>query len=88
VSFSCPFISLAHLNLSSHRIGHLYNTVIGQGRKDMIEEWARDLYPEIWAELEKLGQQEMLEGYRMFKLPGVEIWDEAAEEEAKYEADM
>jgi len=59
----------------------LYNALPGQERKDMVGEWAKELYPEVWAELEALGQQEMREGYRLFKLPGVEIKDDTDEYE-------
>jgi hypothetical protein len=51
------------------RIGTLYNALPGQNRKDMIEKWAKELYPAIWAELEKLGQITAEEGHRLFKLP-------------------
>lgn len=38
-------------------------------------EWAKELYPEAWAELETFGQQTMKEGHRLFRLPGVELRD-------------
>jgi hypothetical protein len=56
-----------------NRIGTLYNTVPGQNRKDLVEKWATDLYPVIWAELETFGQITANEGHRLFKLPQVEI---------------
>ena len=50
------------------RIGSFYNALPGQNRKDIIEEWAKDHYPDIWTELEKLGQRTMKEGHRMFNM--------------------
>ena len=52
----------------SDRIGSFYNALPGQNRKDLVEIWAKDQYPEIWAELEKLGQRTMKEGHRMFNM--------------------
>jgi len=66
-------------------MGTFYNIMPSQDRKDLIAEWAADLYPKIWAELEKLGQQEMKEGHRMFKLPGVELRDEPDEDDDEEE---
>jgi hypothetical protein len=51
------------------RIGTLYNAVPGQNRKDLVEKWAQDLYPSLWAELEKFGQLTTKEGHRLFKIP-------------------
>jgi hypothetical protein len=50
------------------RIGTLYNAVPGQNRKDLVEKWAQDLYPSLWAELEKFGQLTTKEGHRLFKI--------------------
>lgn len=44
-------------------------------------EWARELYPEVWAELEAFGQKTMKEGHRLFKLPGVELRDHPDEDD-------
>jgi len=63
------------------RIGHLYNAIQGQNRKDLVGEWARELYPEAWAGLEALGQKTMKEGHRLFKLPGVELKDHPDEDD-------
>jgi len=51
-----------------HMIGTLYNAVPGQNRKDLVEKWAQDLYPSLWAELEKFGQLTTKEGHRLFKI--------------------
>jgi len=59
--------------LTLHRLGSLYNTVPGQNRKDLVEKWAKDLYPAIWAELENVGQLTAKEGHRLFKMPEDEI---------------
>lgn len=56
-----------------HRIGTLYNAIPGQNRKDLVEKWARDLYPAVWTELEKFGQLTAEEGHRLFKMPKEEI---------------
>lgn len=50
------------------RIGSLYNALPGQNRKDLVEEWAKDTFPDVWAELRKLGQRTMKEGHRIFNL--------------------
>jgi uncharacterized protein YdaT len=31
-------------------------------------DWAKDHYPDVWTELEKLGQRTMKEGHRMFNM--------------------
>ncbi|RFU23638.1 hypothetical protein B7463_g12700, partial [Scytalidium lignicola] len=49
-------------------LGTLYNAIPGQNRKDQIEEWGKTTYPALWAELEALGQKEMDEGHRLFKI--------------------
>lgn len=56
-----------------HRIGTLYNAIPGQNRKDLVEKWAKDLYPAAWAELENFGQITADEGHRLFKIPQEEI---------------
>lgn len=37
-------------------LGTFYNAIPGQNRKDLVEEWAKDNYPDAWKELEKLGR--------------------------------
>jgi hypothetical protein len=49
-------------------LGTFYNAAPGQNRKDDIEEWAKNLYPDIWKKLEKVGQKTAPEGYRLFKI--------------------
>ncbi|KAH6675597.1 putative complex I intermediate-associated protein 84, mitochondrial [Halenospora varia] len=49
-------------------IGVFYNAIPSQGRKDMVEEWAKGNFPEQWAELEKIGQTEHEEGHRLFNI--------------------
>jgi hypothetical protein len=61
------------LRLTTNRIGTLYNAVPGQNRKDLVESWANELYPDVWAELEKFGQLTAKEGHRLFKMPKQEI---------------
>jgi hypothetical protein len=52
----------------ANRIGTFYNALPGQNRKDLVEEWAKDHYPDVWSELEKLGQRTMKEGHRLFNM--------------------
>lgn len=51
-----------------NRLGIFYNATDGQNRKDMVEEWARGMYPDAWAELEEQGQTEHEEGYRVYNI--------------------
>ncbi|KAG9244759.1 hypothetical protein BJ878DRAFT_504756 [Calycina marina] len=62
-------------------IGHFYNAIGGQNRKDFVEKWAKELYPDVWTELAAFGQKKMKEGHRLFQLPGVELRDHPDEEE-------
>lgn len=55
--------------LITRSLGTMYNAIPGQNRKDMIEEWAKDLYPDAWVELEKLGQTTHEERHRLFNMP-------------------
>ncbi|EPE35328.1 hypothetical protein GLAREA_11027 [Glarea lozoyensis ATCC 20868] len=49
--------------------GIFYNAMPGQNRKDEIEEWGRGMYPEVWAELEKVGRMYVDEGFvTLFKI--------------------
>jgi hypothetical protein len=52
----------------NNRLGTFYNAVPGQNRKDLVEEWAKELYPDAWADLEKVGQKTMKEGHRLFNM--------------------
>ncbi|RDW58065.1 hypothetical protein BP6252_13476 [Coleophoma cylindrospora] len=49
-------------------LGIFYNSTKGQNRKDIIENWAKELYPEAWAELAKFEQIEEEEGWMTFKI--------------------
>ncbi|KAH8586408.1 hypothetical protein B0O99DRAFT_644487 [Bisporella sp. PMI_857] len=74
------------LNPDFMLLGMFYNAALGQNRKDAVEEWAKAMYPEIWTELERLGQKTMKEGHRMFQLPGIELRDEPDEDDDEYES--
>ncbi|KFY92365.1 hypothetical protein V498_05012 [Pseudogymnoascus sp. VKM F-4517 (FW-2822)] len=37
-------------------LGIFYNVVPGQTKKDSVETWGQTTYPEVWAELEKIGK--------------------------------
>lgn len=52
--------------LTFYRLVVFYNQVLSQHRKDMVELWAKERYPLIWQEVEKLGQTEQNEGHRLF----------------------
>jgi hypothetical protein len=51
-----------------NRLGTFYNALPGQNRKDLVEEWAKELYPDAWADLEKVGRKVMKEGHRLFNI--------------------
>ncbi len=44
--------------LTTHRIGSIYNAMDHPDGKEEIEMWARENYPEIWEDLEKIGRSE------------------------------
>jgi hypothetical protein len=69
--FRCLFSSFGKFCeiLTADRLGTFYNALPGQNRKDLVEEWAKDLYPDAWEELVKLGQVKAEEGHRLFKMP-------------------
>ena len=59
-------------------LGTFYNAIPWQYRKDEVEKWARQAYPELWAQLEALGDviDEEWE-IRYFKIDrGVDMDDE------------
>ena len=51
-----------------YRLGIFYNAIPGRNRKEAVAGWAKGVYPEAWAELEKVGQREHVEGYKLFKI--------------------
>jgi hypothetical protein len=54
-------------------LGTFYNALPGQNRKDLVEEWAKETYPDAWTELVKLGQTKQKEGHRLFNMPKREM---------------
>ncbi|KAL2071841.1 hypothetical protein VTL71DRAFT_13076 [Oculimacula yallundae] len=56
------------LKLDVDTLGTFYNSLPGQNRKDLVEEWAKGLYPDVWKELCKLGQTTQDEGHRLFNM--------------------
>jgi len=67
-----PLFSRSRIN-KTNSIGTIYNAIHGQNRKDMIEEWAKELYPSVWEEIEKLGFEEQEEGHQLINMPEREI---------------
>lgn len=56
------------LQLDVLTLGTFYNSIPSQHRKDLVEEWAKGLYPDVWKELCKLGQTTQKEGHRLFNM--------------------
>ncbi|QSZ36827.1 hypothetical protein DSL72_006710 [Monilinia vaccinii-corymbosi] len=50
-------------------IGTIYNAIQGSNRKDLVAEWTKELYPEVWKEVEKLGFTEHEEGHMVLNMP-------------------
>ncbi|KAJ8067422.1 hypothetical protein OCU04_004769 [Sclerotinia nivalis] len=50
-------------------IGTIYNAIQGSNRKDLVAEWTKELYPEVWKEAEKLGFYEHEEGHMVLNMP-------------------
>ncbi|KAM0164970.1 hypothetical protein ACHAQE_001549 [Botrytis cinerea] len=50
-------------------IGTIYNAIQGSNRKDLVAEWTKELYPEVWKEAEKLGFTEHEEGHMVLNMP-------------------
>jgi hypothetical protein len=51
-----------------YRLGTFYNAAPGENRKDEVEEWVKERYPEIWAELEKVGRTTIDEDVELFNI--------------------
>ncbi|KAI9743111.1 MAG: hypothetical protein M1818_003406 [Claussenomyces sp. TS43310] len=49
-------------------LGTFYNASPGQNRKDDVEAWAKERYPTVWTDLEKVGQRTTDEGERLFQI--------------------
>ncbi len=45
------------LCLQGHSIGTFYNAIPWQYRKDEVEAWAKQTYPELWEELLTYGEE-------------------------------
>jgi hypothetical protein len=56
------------LLLTFNRLGTFYNAMPGQNRRDIIEDWAREHYPQLWEQLEKVGQRTTDEDFRLFNI--------------------
>ena len=64
----------------THRLGTFYNATPGAHNKDQVEQWASKAYPDIWADLLKLGKTTVVEGDAMGD-PDDEDDDEEEKEE-------
>ncbi|TVY92127.1 Complex I intermediate-associated protein, mitochondrial [Lachnellula willkommii] len=49
-------------------LGIFYNAIPGRNRKETVAEWAKAMYPDAWTELEKVGQREHIEGWKLFNI--------------------
>ena len=50
--------------LTYQRFGVTYNALPSEDSKAIFEEFARAEYPEIWAQLERKGRRETIEGIK------------------------
>lgn len=50
--------------LTYQRLGVTYNALPGEDSKAVFEEFARTEYPDIWAQLERKGRWETIEGMK------------------------
>ncbi len=51
-----------------YRLGTFFNATEETGKQAEAEQWIRKQYPEIWAELEKLGIEDTEEGWKLVKI--------------------
>lgn len=49
-------------------LGSLYTAAPGHVKQSEVEAWAKDRYPQVWAELEKVGQDVWENGDKSFKI--------------------
>lgn len=61
-------LAILDTRLTFYRLGTFYNAIPGVSRKELMEEWGKDKYPDVWKQLEKLGQTEHEEGYMLFNM--------------------
>lgn len=59
-----PKPALTHLD----RIGCIWNSVGGRPEQADVGKWAKETYPDIWAELEKMGLTRNRRGQEMFPI--------------------
>ena len=46
------------------RLGSLYNAIPGNAKKQRVKQWAWEVYPQIYEDLMKCGQYEVIRGDR------------------------
>jgi len=49
-------------------IGTFYNAAPGQKQRDVVADWAKEAYPHLWAELNKVGRRTTREHGRLFNI--------------------
>ncbi len=57
-----PVSSLWLKNTDDERLGTMYNVLPSQKRRDALEEYAKEKFPEAWAELRKHGRYKTSRG--------------------------
>jgi len=76
--------------LTSGRIGTFYNTIPWQYRRDEVEAWAKQAYPELWKELLAFGDEIDEEwDIRSFKFDrSIDVNDELLFSPGKYDPQL
>lgn len=76
--------------LQGHRIGTFYNAIPWQYRKDEVEAWAKQAYPELWEELLTYGEEIDEEWeIRYFKIDRtIDTTDEPIYEKGEYNPEL
>lgn len=65
---SLSLLWFMRLILTGFRIGVIYNAAPGINRKEEVEQWAKEVYPDLWAELEKIGKRTTVEEIELFDI--------------------
>lgn len=57
------------IKLIISRLGIFYNSAMGHDNREMVQEWARRLFPDVWTEVAFLGKVQHEDGYYLMKMP-------------------